>query len=402
MGATMETKNTTYRNIAYYASWAGYDRKYSLRNLDVTKLTHLNFAFAGLAEDGSVKSDEPWIDTQMAGGIYEAEGFTVEDAEQGNAGHFGTLRHIKEEYPHLKTLISVGGWIGSVNFSDVAADEAKRANMAESAVEFVTRYGFDGVDIDWEFPVEGGNTGMKHRPEDKENYTKLVRDLRKALDAQAAKDGKTYYLTIAGGPNPSYAEHTELGEMMRYLDWVNVMTYDYHAGAEEKTNFNAPLYTDSADNTGISYSVDDTINAYIRGGALPEKLNLGLAFYGRGHVNVEAEGENSLYQKGELATETGQDRGTWEASSWDYYDIKDNYLNQRGYVRYWNEAAKVPYLYSTETKVFISYDDEVSIREKIEYLKAKGLGGAMFWEASADKNGDLLAVTAKDLGIDYK
>ena len=137
---------------------------------------------------------------------------------------------------------------------------------------------------------------------------------------------------------------------------------------------------------------------------MPEKMNLGLAFYGRGHVNVEAgaDGTNSLYQKGELAKEPGLDKGTLEASSWDYWDIRENYLNQRGYVRYWNEEAKVPYLYSAQTKTFISYDDEESIRAKLDYVKQKGLGGAMFWEASADKCGELLSVTAKCLGIDNK
>ena len=213
---------TEYRNVGYYASWAGYARNYPLTKMDFSKLTHLNFAFANLKSDGSVVVGDEWIDTQITSGVYADQGFSWEDAEKGMAGHFGALKKIKAQYPELKTIISIGGWTWSNNFSDVAADPAKRQKMAQSSVEFITKYGFDGVDLDWEYPVEGGNN-ITHRAEDKHNYTLLVKEIRAALDAQSAKDGKTYYLTIAGGGNPNFVQNTEPVELMKYLDWINLI-----------------------------------------------------------------------------------------------------------------------------------------------------------------------------------
>lgn len=392
-------EGTAYRNVAYYASWAGYARNFPLTDMDFSKITHLNFAFANLNADGSVVVGDEWIDTQITSGVYGDMGFNWEDAEAGMAGHFGALKKIKAQYPDLKTLISVGGWTWSTNFSDVAADPAKRAKMAQTSVDFVVKYGFDGVDLDWEYPVEGGNN-IKHRAEDKQNYTLLVKAIREALDAQGAKDGKDYLLTIAGGANPTFAKNTELKEMMKYLDWINIMTYDYHGAFDAKTNFNAPLYLDPADNTGTDFSIDASIKSYLDAGVNPKDINLGLAFYGRGWVNVNANGADSLYTAGSSTSSYGMDMGSWEGCCWDYWDIKENYIGQRGYVRYWNDVAKVPYLYSTQTKTFITYDDEESINIKLDYLMNKGLGGAMYWEASGDKYNDLLGVVATRLGIE--
>jgi len=388
-----------YRNVAYYASWAGYARNFPLTDMDFSKITHLNFAFANLNADGSVVVGDEWIDTQITSGVYGDMGFNWEDAEAGMAGHFGALKKIKAQYPGLKTLISVGGWTWSTNFSDVAADPAKRAKMAQTSVDFVVKYGFDGVDLDWEYPVEGGNN-IKHRAEDKQNYTLLVKAIREALDAQGKKDGKDYLLTIAGGANPTFAKNTELKEMMKYLDWINIMTYDYHGAFDAKTNFNAPLYLDPADNTGTDFSIDASIKSYLNAGVNPKDINLGLAFYGRGWVNVNANGADSLYKPGSSTSSYGLDMGSWEGCCWDYWDIKENYIGKRGYVRYWNNVAKVPYLYSTQTKTFITYDDEESINIKLDYLMNKGLGGAMYWEASGDKYNDLLGVVATRLGIE--
>ena len=135
---------------------------------------------------------------------------------------------------------------------------------------------------------------------------------------------------------------------MKYLDWINLMTYDYHGGFDAQTNHNTPLYLNPNDTTGSTFSIDQTVNAYIDAGVNPKDLNLGLAFYGRGWTNVSATAENCLFHDGSAASQTsaGLDIGTWEGSSWDYWDIKENYIGQRGYVRYWDDYAKVPYLYS--------------------------------------------------------
>lgn len=361
------------RKVAYFTSWSAYERGVNVSDIEPSLITHINFAFANLQNDGKIIVGDSWIDVEKP-----FEGDTWE-GNNDSRGHFNQLRKLKSKYPHIKILISVGGWTWSGNFSSVSASEEKRKVFADSAAEFVSKYGFDGVDIDWEFPVEGGNN-IEHRKEDKQNYTKLLQQTRKALDEQGKKDNKTYLLTIAGGPNVSFAQNTELKEMMKYLDFINIMTYDYHGAWENTTGHNSPLYEgDKKD----GLSVSKTIEAYLKAGVKAEDINLGLAFYGRGWTNVSNQ-NNGLNQSGTPASSKGYGQGTWEASAFDYWDLQQNYINKNGYKRYFDSKSKVPYLFNGS--VFISYDDEDSIKEKLDYVSKNNIGGIMFWEFSGDKN----------------
>lgn len=356
------------RIVGYFTSWSAYARNSSVQEIDPSCLTHLNFAFANLQPDGEITIGDSWADLEKS--YHEEPG-----------GHFAQLQKLKEINPELKILISVGGWTWSGNFSAVASTEAGRKKFAQSAVHFLTTYGFDGIDIDWEFPVEGGN-GIAHLPEDKENYTLLLKETRAALDIQGQKDTKQYLLTIAGGPNPSFVQNTELSSMGNYVDFINIMAYDYHGAWENTTGHNTPLYSSSSE-----LSVSTTVDAYLQSGIDASKLNLGLAFYGRGWNQVSSSQNNGLHQSGSLPSGTGSGLGTWEAGVFDYWDLNKNYVNQNGYTRYFDELAKVPYLYNGS--VFISYDDIESISAKVDYAKEKGLGGVMFWEFYGDKEKEL-------------
>lgn len=378
------------RNVAYYTSWSAYARNVFVEDIDASLLTHINFAFANLNSNGEIVVGDSWVDTDKPMGNDTWDTTEV-------MGHFGQLREIKKKYPHLKVLISVGGWTWSKNFSDVAADAGKRKKFAASAAAFVKKYGFDGVDIDWEFPVEGGE-GITHRPEDKGNYTKLLKETRAALEAQGKKDKKNYLLTIAGGPNVSFTKNTEIKKIMEYIDFINIMAYDYHGGWESTTNHNAPLYVNSKDPKGSQgLSVENTVNAYLKAGAEPADLNLGLAFYGRGWTNVSEKGNNGLFKSGSTPVGTGFGLGTWEGGVFDYWDLEKNYVGKKGFKRYFDQEAKVPYLFDGST--FISYDDKESILEKLSFAKKKGLGGVMFWEFSGDKEKTLQKAAADYLGI---
>lgn len=357
------------RAVAYFTSWSAYERNVTLNDVDPNLLTHINFAFANLKSDGEIYIGDSWVDIEKL--------FST-NSETGINGHFGELIKIKQKYPNIKTLISVGGWTWSSNFSEVASTDASREKFAKSAVEFITKYGFDGIDIDWEFPVEGGNN-IPHKPEDKTNYTKLLSKTREELYIQGRKDNKHYLLTIAGGPNVSFVENTELSKIINYVDFINIMAYDYHGSWDSITNHNTPLYDDKNNS-----SVSNTVNAYISAGVNPKDLNLGLAFYGRGWSNVTNSANNGLGQSGTAPTSKGYGQGTWEASSFDYWDLEENYINKNGYIRYFDNNAKVPYLYNGNT--FISYDDEESIKAKLSFSNEKNLGGVMFWEFSGDKN----------------
>lgn len=372
-----------YRNVAYFTSWSGYQRAAKVGDINPSLLTHINFAFAELSADGAITVGDPWIDTQKPYGddTWETE----------LKGHFGQLIKLKQQHPNIKTLISVGGWTWSKNFSDVAASDTLRKACARSAVEFVVKYGFDGVDFDWEYPVQGGDN-IPHRASDGNNYILLLKEIRNALDAQEEKDGKEYVLSIAGASDANFIANCKVAEMMKYLDYINVMTYDYHGTWDKETNHNTPLYADSG-----NPSVAATIENYITAGVKPTDLNLGLAFSGKGWINVTDPEGSGLYKNGTAPSSAGYGNGTFEAAVFDFWDIAENYVGKNNYVRYWDDVAKVPYLYNGST--FITYEDEESIGYKADYVKKMGLGGTMFWEFSYDKNSVLQNVVAKSLNI---
>nr|BAM67139.1 chitinase [Paenibacillus sp. FPU-7] len=409
-----------YKVVGYFTSWGIYGRNFQVSDIDASKLTHINYAFAdicwggrhgnpspdspnkttwsctdaavplqrGSVPDGTIVLGEPWADVNQT-----VPGKTYSECQEGGCGNFERFRQLKAANPHLKTIISVGGWTWSNRFSDVAASAATRQTFAKSAVQFLRTYGFDGVDLDWEYPVSGGLTGNSYRPADKQNYTLLLQDIRNELDAAGKQDGKRYLLTIASGASQNYANNTELSKISSILDWINIMTYDFHGSWEKQTGFNAPLYSDPRDPADATkFYVDGAVNIYKQNGVPADKIVLGLAFYGRGWKGCEAGAAgDGLYQ----ACKGGWDGSTVPAGTWDdwasgpsgnfdYGDLAANYVNKNGYTRYWNDYAKVPYVYNPTNGVFIGYDDVESIGHKTNYIKQQGLGGAMFWEASND------------------
>ncbi|WP_442951182.1 glycosyl hydrolase family 18 protein [Paenibacillus sp. 481] len=407
-----------YKIVGYYPGWATYGRNYQVRDMDVSKVTHINYAFADIcwngihgnpdpespnrqtwtcqdekgvmnAPNGTIVMGDPWADAQK-----NHPGDTWADPLKGN---FKQLINLKKANPHLKTLISVGGWSWSNRFSDVAADPVARENFANSAVDFVRKYQFDGVDVDWEYPVSGGLPKNSVRPEDKRNYTLLLQATRDKLNAAGAVDGKHYLLTIASGASPAFVQNTELGELARILDWINIMTYDFNGGWQKISAHNAPLHADpAAAAAGVpnptTFNVEAGVDGHLRAGVPASKLLLGLPFYGRGWRGCAVASDGQYQQCLDKANV-----GTWEPSVFDYTDLENNYINRNGYVRFWNNISKVPYVFNKTNGNFITYDDVESLGHKTAYLKSKGLAGAMFWEFSNDRNKPLLNKVYSDL-----
>lgn len=380
-----ESQDKGPRSLAYFTSWSSYDRALAVKNIDPNLLTHINFAFANLTPEGEVVIGDEEND------LKKDFGTDLGGKEEDRYGHLGQFRQLKEKYPHIKVLISVGGWSWSGNFSDVAADPVKRDRFAASAAEFVTKYGLDGVDIDWEYPVEGGDNIM-HRPTDNENYEMLLKATRKALNEQGEKDGKTYLLTVCARAVGRFIIDANLIDSMQYLDFINLMTYDFHGPWERKTDFQTALYDSNKGALTIDSSVT-TYSKYIN----PADINLGLAFYGRGWTNVGSE-NNGVKQLAEKISGIGYGLGTWEAGVFDYWDIEENYVGKNGYVKYYDEMAQCPYVFDGTT--WIGYDDEQSIRVKTEYAMEKGLGGVFFWEFGGDRNLVLQKVIAETLDLE--
>ncbi|MBX2877441.1 MAG: LysM peptidoglycan-binding domain-containing protein [Saprospiraceae bacterium] len=376
---------THYKVCLYYSSWSIYGRNYYPPAVDYSRITHLIYAFADIAPDS--KHPEPSGKVLADGTVYMPD---INDIR----ANFKSLQDIKGQWPHLKTILSIGGWTYSINFSDVAADPAKRQCFVDSAADLMNTHGFDGIDIDWEIPVEGGNN-ITHRPEDKQNFTTLLQELRDKI-------GTDKLLTIAGPARPKFHQNIEVEKIATIVDWVNLMAYDYHGPwggtADAVTNYNAPLYADYTAPIpgGITHdlNVDASVRSLLTLNLPPQKLVLGLSFYGRGYAGVNpGPNHDGLYQSyhshphGTWPDETGQASGVY-----DYWDLHDNYIGKPGWNNYYNHQAGAAWLYNESEGVFIAYDNPQTIWNKCAYLASLQLGGAMMWEASNDRYNQLLGV----------
>ncbi len=354
-----------YMTVGYIAGYRDFD----FSKIQAHKLTHINYAFANII-DGKVSFG---TDTKI-------------DATDMNKEDIELLYNLKQINPELKILVSVGGWAWSKNFSDVALTDSSRKIFAISAVDFLKKYKLDGIDLDWEYPNQIG-AGNVHRPEDIENFTLLLKEVRTFLDSQSEIDGKQdddkYLLTIATGGDKAYIENTNLGEAQQYLDFINIMAYDAYNGLHTTTGHHTNLIPADED-PAIEAKGEEIKSAltsvqwHIDEGVPVEKINLGLAFYGRLWKGVKND-NNGLFQAAETV-------GMIE-----YYKIlADKYIEKNGFTRFWDESAQAPYLWNPDSLIFVSYEDTVSIKLKIDYLKEKGLGGVMFWEYTDDYESQLL------------
>ncbi len=317
------------------------------------KLTRINYAFANI-QDGRIVT-----------------GAAVDEA------NFATLVGLKQQNPSLQVLVSVGGWLWSGGFSDVALTNESRSRFIDSVAAFIERYKLDGLDIDWEYPGMIG-AGNRFRPEDKRNYTLLLKELRARFNRAQRRLGRPLLLSVAAGSSSEFIQHTELGRVQRYLDTVNLMAYDYYEPESDKISGNhAPLYTDPADPKRVS--ADRSVKEFEAAGVPLRKIVLGVPFYGHVWGNVPPT-DHGLFQPGAPVPNAFANYG----------NIVSNMLNS-GYTRYWDAAASVPYLYSEQKKEFVSYEDTESLALKCAYVRRKGLGGVMFWEYTGDPTGALLS-----------
>jgi chitinase len=331
--------------LAYLAAWADWDPE----TLDCSALTHVCFAFAHVRDGRVAAPAEAWSE------------------------RLGWVRRLKQRYPSLKVLISVGGWAAE-GFSDAALDAGSRRAFAESALGFVEQHGFDGVDLDWEYP-SSDMAGIRARPEDKRNFTLLLEATRRALDAR-------YPLTIAAGAQPSYLDGIEPAAVGELCDLVNLMTYDLYNGWAKVSGHHANLFTSRADPSGDSG--DRAVQLFTSQGVPAHKLVLGAAFYGRGLRGVTGSADGLM-------------RPATPGSNFTvpYGEIERDYLANPRFERHWDDDAQAPWLYDGDA--FVSYEDAESLRAKARYVHERGLAGMMFWEYTQDPSGTLRSALASEL-----
>jgi chitinase len=374
------------RIIGYLASWGVRPKGIRIADLPGDQLTHIIYAFARITEDGRFALGDPCIDVGQCG---SAPGAPLPSTDRGT---FAELRRLKERYPNLQLLIAVGGWTGSDRFSDVALTPESRRTFAQSAVDVAIRRSpglFDGIDVDWEYPVGGGLPSNAARPVDYENCTFLLLELRRELDTQGERDGRRYLLSIATIAGPSAPRHFDLATVAGIVDWFNVMTYDFHSGSKI-AHFNAPLYTASGDPTP-SYTVDSTVHRYIAARVPRAKIVVGVPFYGRVYGGV-GPANDGLFQPA-----PGPVPDEWRSGT-DYRSIVRRDPESLGFRRVMHPEARVPFLFNAMTGTWITYDDTESVAEKAAYVRSHGLGGVMAWEIGGD-DGTLVAAIHKGLAV---
>jgi chitinase len=338
-----------HRVVSYVASWS------VPPVIHAEKLTHLNFAFAHINATHRVFLDSP-----------------------GTGPSLRNLQALKRQNPQLKIILSVGGWQAE-GFSDAALTDSSRQVFADSAAQLLREYSLDGIDLDWEYPGQGV-AGIKYRPEDKHNFTLLLQTLRATLDSQSAAHKRTggnrYLLTIAAADR-EYFEYTEMDQAHVYLDWINLMSYDFFNSLTPTTGHHAGLYR-SEHARPSDRNADSAVTQYLVAGVPADKIVLGVAFYGRGFAGVTARnnGVNQPYEHFE--------------GEHSYADLVGKLIGKQGFVRYWDARAQAPYLWNPSSRVFITYDDPQSIAIKAHYVIEHRLGGVMFWELSQDREGELL------------
>ncbi|MFF2018689.1 glycosyl hydrolase family 18 protein [Paenibacillus sp. NPDC058177] len=384
--------------VAYFPEWGDQANKgfYTVDKIPWSKITHINYAFAQVNAQNTIELMDR---TAAIEKDYPGQLTTLPFK-----GHFNQLIKFKQLYPDVRTLISVGGWAGSGGFYNMANSEAGRETFANSVISFLRTYQFNGVDIDWEYPSGTAQSGNPNdfgaaeplRGVNYNNYVLLMKKLREKLDQAGAQDNQKYDLTVAATASSWILGGMKLGEANQYLDWANLMTYDFHGAWNGYVGPHSALYPDSRDTetTALGTPVLNTDWAvrYYLGTLPPEKIVIGVPYYSRGWKNVSG-GINNTGLYGTAPTTGGGadgDYGIWNDPApeqpaganpiWHILNLLKDPANKR----YFDPVTKTPYLFNADKKIFLTYEDQESLGYKLDYIKQKGLGGMMFWELTGD------------------
>jgi len=369
------TRRPVQRVVGYFANWT-YARdakcRYTVEDIDPMLFTHLNFAFARV--DGG----------DQANPTFKLAPFDAK-ADLGPNGQYARFTALRKKNPNLKLLLSVGGWTHSDPpyswiFSAMAETPARRKQFIDSAVKYLRENGFDGLDLDWEYPSEPTRGG---RAMDTSNYLKLLREVRAAFDAEAVPSGKDKLLFTIAAPSGVYIKWYDLAKVHASLDWINLMSYDYAGPWDHRTGHNAP-------NPQVGMGVAASVSIYKNFGVPADKIVLGLAAYGRSFAGAE---ESKV---GTPANANGPKQHCTQEPGLVAYSEMVEILNSGRAKAEWDDNAKVPYAFDEKAGVFFSYDDPKSWNQKLDFIEEQGLGGAMVWEIDQDdfKHGNPLITEA--------
>ncbi|HLP05419.1 MAG TPA: glycoside hydrolase family 19 protein [Paludibacter sp.] len=464
------TGNPKKKIVYYYPDWATYTRNFQVKDIDTRYLTNVLFAFVmPFYVDGTKSIDDNIphrsgkngkvisVENITVGGVAKSVGLAIVDdfadiqkfptggidVETGTGtggtyvstcaewlaapykakGALGQMVQLRKKVKNetgrdIQIQISIGGWTLGQAFPAIADNQIASDAFGRACKTFLDNSTYDGVDIDWEFPVAGGTDGTEsidgsavpaqpHTLNDPTNFTRLMKSIRTAI-------GSTKLLTMASAQNPSevLTQYVFPGTMAKfgvtdncldYLDYIQTMSYDYGGYWCGVATHECPLYNSkntSDDNQNMSASMlIDTLLSKNGGNVPANKIVMGLPFYGKIFAGIVDGGTNGLYQPN---PKLGRMLGSWDSgttsaneasTSIDYGDLKEGksitkhqYLNMpsSGFTEYWDDVVKCPYLYNPTSEVFITYDDANSLAEKVSFLNSRYLLGGMVWEITQD------------------
>lgn len=410
-----EKANLERKIVGYFPEWAykseaqGY---FNATDLQWDELTHLQYSFAMIDEKtnkiklgdefAAIKEDFSTLSPEQL--MHKGEQITI-DETLPYKGHFNHLQTMKKKYSDVDLLISVGGWAGSRGFYTMMDTDDGINTFADSCVEFIRTYGFDGVDIDFEYP---SSTSQSGNPDDFDlseprratinaRYNVMMKTLREKLDAASKKDGKDYLLTAAVTASSWVLGGVDDNSYAKYLDFLSVMSYDFHGGWNEYVENLANIYPDAADTETTNMLMPvlnmDWAYRYYRGVLPPEKILMGIPYYSRGWENVQGGDGTGLHGKSKTPASGkynvwGDDLngdGVLEPAGanplWHVMNLleQDDKLNV-----HWDDTGKVPHAWQEDEKVFLSFENEQSIDARLKYIEEQNLGGALIWVMNGD------------------
>ncbi|MCA5894403.1 carbohydrate-binding protein [Isoptericola sp. NEAU-Y5] len=406
-----------YRNVGYFTQWGVYGRGFQVKDLvdsgAAEQLTHINYAFGnihhqtltcfeankaqGSGPNGSDGAGDAWADYGMSYTAATSVAGVADTWDQPMAGSFNQLKQLKDAYPHLKVMLSLGGWTWSKNFSRAAATDASRQAFVSSCIDLYIKGNlpvidgrggagaaagvFDGFDIDWEWPgsLNGAEGNHVDQANDARNFKLLLAEFREQLDAYGATTGEDYLLSafLPANPDDIAAGGWNDPAIFDSLDYGNVQGYDLHGAWDATlTGHQINLYDDPADPRPAArqFSVDKAVQEYVGAGIDPAQLGLGMAMYGRGWTGAT--------QAAPWGPATGAAPATYEAGIEDYDVLKS--------VGTGTYDAAVGAAWRYDGTRWWSLDTPQTVTQKSAYIRSQGLGGAMWWDLSGDEPGELL------------